>query len=156
MRKTTLCYIERDGCYLMLHRVKKQNDANHDKWIGVGGGFEPGEDAQACLLREVREETSLTLTLFRKRGVIAFHSDEWEDEEMHLFTADQWTGELIECSEGKLEWVEKERLLELPHWEGDRIFLELLRRDAPFFHLTLEYRGEALARAELDGRELTL
>ena len=156
MRKTTLCYIERDGCYLMLHRVKKQNDANHDKWIGVGGGFEPGEDAQACLLREVLEETGLTLTRYRRRGVIVFHSDEWEDEEMHLFTADQWTGELIECSEGKLEWVEKERLLELPHWEGERIFLELLRRDAPFFHLTLEYRGEALARAELDGRELTL
>ena len=156
MRKTTLCYIERDGCYLMLHRVKKKNDANHDKWIGVGGGFEPGEDAQACLLREVLEETDLTLTRYRRRGVIVFHSDEWEDEEMHLFTADQWTGELIECSEGKLEWVEKERLLELPHWEGDRIFLELLRWDAPFFHLTLEYRGEALARAELDGRELTL
>ena len=156
MRKTTLCYIERDGCYLMLHRVKKQNDANHDKWIGVGGGFEPGEDAQACLLREVREETSLTLTRFRKRGVITFHSDEWEDEEMHLFTADQWTGELGECSEGNLEWVEKARLLELPHWEGDRIFLELLRQDAPFFRLTLEYRGEALSRAELDGRELPL
>ena len=156
MRKTTLCYIERDGCYLMLHRVKKKNDANHDKWIGVGGGFEPGEDAQACLLREVREETSLTLTRFRKRGVITFHSDEWEDEEMHLFTADQWTGELGECSEGNLEWVEKARLLELPHWEGDRIFLELLRQDAPFFRLTLEYRGEALSRAELDGRELPL
>ena len=156
MRKTTLCYIERDGCYLMLHRVKKQNDANRDKWIGVGGGFEPGEDAQACLLRDVREETGLTLTRFRKRGVIAFYSDEWEDEEMHLFTADQWTGELAECSEGDLEWVERARLMELPHWEGDRIFLELLLRDAPFFQLTLEYRGEALKRAVLDGKELPL
>ena len=155
MRQTTLCYIENPrGEYLMLHRVKKKNDANHDKWIGIGGKFEDGESPEECVLREVREETGLTLTRYRYRAVIDFRSDEWEDEQMHLYTADGFTGEMIDCDEGELEWVEKSRLLELPHWEGDRIFLELLQQGAPFFKLTLEYRGEALARAVLNGKEL--
>ena len=154
MKQTTLCYIEKGGQYLMLHRVKKENDANRDKWIGIGGGLEPGETLEMCLLREVREETGLRLTRYRYRAVIDFHSDEWEDEQMHLYAADGFTGDLIDCDEGELEWVEKSRLLELPHWEGDRIFLELLQQDAPFFRLTLEYRGEALARAVLNGEEL--
>lgn len=152
MRTTTLCYIQRGEQYLMLHRTKKENDANHDKWIGIGGGLEPGESPEQCLLREVREETGLRLTAYRYRGVIDFASDSWEDEVMHLFTADGYEGEMIDCDEGELEWIHRDALMALPHWEGDRIFLELLRRDADFFRLRLEYRGEALERALLNGR----
>lgn len=154
MRSTTLCYIQRGGQYLMLHRTKKKNDANRDKWIGIGGGIKPGETPEACLLREVREETGLILTAYRYRAVIDFVSDTWEDERMHLYTADGFTGDLIECSEGDLEWVDRDRLMELPHWEGDRIFLEQLQQDASFFRLHLEYRGEELMRAVLNGKEI--
>lgn len=154
MRPTTLCYIERGDQYLMLHRTRKENDLNHDKWIGVGGGIEPGETPDECLLREVREETGLRLTRYRKRGVIDFVSDRWEDEEMHLYTADAWTGEMIECDEGDLEWIAKDRLLTLPQWAGDRIFLGLLATNAPFFRLRLEYRGEELVRAVLNGKDV--
>lgn len=154
MRKTTLCYIERGDDYLMLHRVKKENDVNHDKWVGVGGGIEPGETPDECVLREAREETGLELRGIRKRGVIDFVSDRWEDEEMHLYTCADWRGSLIDCDEGVLEWVPKARILELPHWAGDAIFLKLLAEGAPYFHLRLEYRGEELIRAALDGKEL--
>lgn len=155
MRETTLCYIERGGQYLMLHRTKKNADANHDKWIGIGGGLEPGETPEQCVLREAMEETGLTLTEYRYRGVIRFQSDVWEEEIMHLFTAADFTGEMHVCDEGDLEWIDKSRLLELTLWEGDRIFLKLLDEDAPFFHLTLEYRGETLARAILNGAALS-
>lgn len=154
MRATTLCYLERNGQYLMLHRVRKQNDPNHDKWIGVGGGIEAGESPEDCLLREVREETGLNLTSYRKRGVIDFISDAWEDEVMHLYTAECWTGNMIECDEGILEWVDKDRVADLPLWEGDRVFLGLIARDAPYFHLRLEYLGEKLSRAVLNGKEI--
>ena len=154
MRATTLCYIERDGQYLMLHRVKKENDANHDKWIGIGGGIEPGETPEQGLLREVKEETGLTLSEYRYRGVIDFFSDRWEDEVMHLFTATGFDGELIECDEGVPEWIPIDRLMALPQWEGDRIFLNLLQQDAPFFRLRLEYRGETLIRAVLNDKEI--
>ena len=156
MRKTTLCYMERSEKYLMLHRIRKENDPNSDNWIGVGGGIEPGETPEDCLLREVCEETGLHLTGSRKRAVIDFVSDAWEDEVMHLYTADAWTGELIDCDEGVLEWVDKEQVPALPLWEGDRIFLRLLAADAPFFRLRLEYRGEKLARAVLDGKEIEI
>ena len=126
MKNTSLCYIERDGCYLMLHRTKKVNDENHDKWIGVGGKFEEGESPEECMLREVQEDTGLTLTAWRYRGIVTFVSDEWGGEYMHLFTADGYTGQLKSCDEGELEWVEKRRLLSLPIWEGDKIFLRLL------------------------------
>lgn len=154
MRETTLCYIEKDGRYLMLHRIKKKNDANHDKWIGIGGGVEAGESIEQCLLRETKEETGLTLLSYRYRAIIDFRSDRWEDETMHLFTADRFEGEIIDCDEGALEWIAIDDLLSLPQWEGDRIFLNLLRQDAPFFHLQLQYCGEALARAVLNGKEL--
>lgn len=148
---TTLCYIEKEGKYLMLHRVKKENDANKDKWIGVGGHFESGESPEDCLLREVREETGLTLTSWKFRGLVTFVSDQWDTEYMCLYTADGFNGEMIPCSEGTLEWVEKTKVAELPVWEGDKIFLQLLAQDGPFFSLKLRYEGERLAEAVLDG-----
>ena len=154
MKNTSLCYIERDGCYLMLHRTKKVNDENHDKWIGVGGKFEEGESPEECMLREVREETGLTLTAWRYRGIVTFVSDEWGGEYMHLFTADGFTGQIKSCDEGELEWVEKRRLLSLPIWEGDKIFFRLLAAERPFFSLKLRYEGDALVEKALDGRPL--
>ena len=152
---STLCYIENDrGEYLMLHRVKKEHDANRDKWIGIGGKFEPGESPEECVVREAREETGLQLTDYRYRGLVTFVSDQWETEYMHLFTAHGWTGEVRECDEGTLEWIGKDDLAALPQWAGDRIFLRLLREDAPFFSLKLRYEGEELAYAALDGREM--
>ena len=155
MKNTTLCYIENErGDYLMLHRVKKENDCNRDKWIGVGGKFEDGESPEECVLRETLEETGLTLTDWRYRGIVTFVSDRWETEYMHLFTATGWTGRLHECDEGVLEWVSREQFLRLPQWEGDRIFLRLIEEDAPFFSLKLRYEGEHLAYAALNGKEL--
>lgn len=151
---STLIYIERDGKYLMLHRTKKENDLNHDKWIGVGGKFEYGEAPEDCALRETKEETGLTLTRWRYRGVVTFLSDVYETEYMHLFTADAWTGELKTCDEGELEWIEKERLLSLKLWEGDKLFLRLLDSDEPFFSLKLRYEGERLTLARLNGKPL--
>lgn len=151
MRNTTLCYIHNDrGQTLLLHRVKKENDLNHDKWIGVGGGFEDKESPQECLIREVLEETGLTLTSYRYRGIVTFVSDEWETEYMHLFTADGFTGELIRCDEGDLEWVDDDRVLSLPTWEGDRLFLERLWQDTPFFSMKLQYAGDTLVYASVD------
>ena len=155
MKNTTLCYIENErGDYLMLHRVKKENDCNRDKWIGVGGKFEDGESPEECVLRETLEETGLTLTDWRYRGIVTFVSDRWETEYMHLFTATGWTGRLHECDEGVLEWVSREQFRGLPQWEGDRIFLRLIEEDAPFFSLMLRYEGEHLAYAALNGKEL--
>ena len=156
MKNTSLCYIERDGCYLMLHRTKKVNDENHDKWIGVGGKFEEGESPEECMLREVQEETGLTLTAWRYRGIVTFVSDEWGGEYMHLFTADGYTGLIKSCDEGELEWVEKQRLLSLPIWEGDKIFLRLLDSEQPFFSLKLRYQGERLVAAALNGKAMEL
>ena len=156
MKNTSLCYIERDGCYLMLHRTKKVNDENHDKWIGVGGKFEEGESPEECMLREVREETGLTLTAWRYRGIVTFVSDEWGGEYMHLFTADGYTGALRDCDEGVLEWIDRDRLSELTLWEGDKIFLDLLRRDTPFFSLKLRYDGDTLLEAVLDGKPMQI
>lgn len=152
---TTLCYLERNGEYLMLHRVKKEHDLNHDKWIGIGGKFEDRESPEECLLRECREETGLTLTDYRYRGIVTFVSNEWPTEYMHLFTAAGWTGEQAVCSEGDLEWVRKQDLGKLPLWEGDRIFLRLLDENAPFFSLKLQYERETLVLAMLNGKKVT-
>lgn len=152
MLYSTLCYIEKDGKYLMLHRVKKENDANHDKWIGIGGKFEDGESPEECVLREAFEETGLTLTDYRYRGIVTFVSDKWQTEYMHLFTATGFSGEIKDCDEGVLEWIEKERLAALPQWAGDKIFLRLLNTDEPFFSLKLRYCGEELVFAALNGK----
>ena len=155
MRNTTLCYVH-NGCgqTLLIHRIKKENDLNHDKWIGVGGKFEDKESPEECLIREVKEETGLTLTSYRYRGVVTFVSDVWETEYMHLFTADGFTGKLSRCDEGVLEWVDDDKVADLPTWEGDRIFLRLLDEDAPFFSLKLVYTGEALTYAALNGKKI--
>ena len=157
MSLTTLCYIENDDHYLMMHRIKKKNDVNKDKWIGIGGHFERSESPEECLLREVKEETGLTLLSWRFRGLVTFISDEWETEYMCLYTADSFSGELIkscECKEGELTWVSKSRICELELWEGDKIFLELINEDVPFFSLKLSYEGDKLIEAVLDGKPL--
>ena len=152
---TTLCYIEQDGKYLMMHRVKKENDINKDKWIGVGGHFEADESPEECLLREVTEETGLTLESWKLRGIITFISDRWQTEYMFLYTADRFSGTVTECNEGTLEWVQKEDVYDLPIWEGDKIFFRLLKTRQEFFSLKLRYEGEMLTEAVLDGREVS-
>lgn len=150
-KMTTLCYLERGDRYLMLHRTKKENDENRDKWIGVGGKFEDGESPEDCVKREVLEETGLTLTSYRYRGIVTFVSDVYPCEYMHLFTADGWTGEEKVCDEGELAWISKRDFMKLPMWEGDRIFLDLLDQNAPFFSLKLVYHGEKLVKTVLNG-----
>lgn len=151
MLNTTLCYIEQDGKYLMLHRVKKKNDMNHDKWIGIGGKLETGESPFDCARREITEETGLTALSLKYRGVITFVSDDYGTEYMHLFHTKDFEGEIKEvCDEGNLEWIEKERLRSLPLWEGDKIFLDLLDKSVPFFSLKLCYRMETLTSHTLE------
>ena len=154
MHNSTLCYVIRGDQVLMLHRVKKKNDVNKDKWIGIGGKFEAEESPDECLLRECREETGLRLTSWQCRGVVTFLQEGGEGEYMYLFTAEEFEGNLHDCPEGDLQWVRREFLYRLPMWEGDRIFLDLLWRNAPFFLLTLRYRGEVLTQAVLNGEEI--
>ena len=151
---STLIYVERGDEYLMLHRTKKENDLNRDKWIGIGGKFEENESPEDCMLREAREETGLTLTSWRYRGIVTFLSDRWETEYMHLFTADGYSGTLRQCDEGDLAWIKKSELLKLKLWEGDKIFLRLLASDEPFFSLKLKYEGDTLVLAVLNGKRL--
>ena len=156
MIPTTLCYIENDDSYLMLHRIAKKVDINKDKWIGVGGKFEDKESPEECLLREVKEETGLTLTSYQLRGIVTFVSDRWVTEYMFLYTADGYEGEMSKCNEGTLEWVPKKDLFRLNLWEGDKIFLKLIADNAPFFSLKLSYKGDDLVYAALDGKQIIL
>ncbi len=151
---TTLCYIEKNGKYLMLHRTKKKNDPSHDLWIGPGGHLENCESPDECVVREVKEETGLTLTTFRLRGIVSFSEGDW-CEYMFLYSAYEFEGELIECSEGELLWVDKDKALnELPLWEGDKIFLRLMQQDHPCFSLKLRYEHKKLISAILDGKTI--
>ncbi|MBQ7821487.1 MAG: 8-oxo-dGTP diphosphatase [Clostridia bacterium] len=154
MKISSLCYIERDNKYLMLHRVSKENDENAGKWIGIGGKFEEGESPEDCVCREVLEETGLTLTSYRYRGIVTFISNVWGTEYMHLFTSDAYTGEIKDCDEGVLEWIDKKKLSQLTLWEGDRIFLQLIDSDRPFFSLKLCYTDDTLTSAVLDGKTI--
>lgn len=145
MKNTSLCYIEKDGAYLMIHRIKKRNDENYDKWIGVGGKFEAGESPFDCARREIKEECGVSPKNLRYRGIVTFVSDEYGTEYMHLFTADGYEGEIdYNCDEGVLEWVKKEKIPSLPIWEGDKIFFDLLDSEERFFSLKLEYKKEKL------------
>ena len=151
MKNTTLCYIEKDGAYLMIHRVKKKNDENKDKWIGIGGKFEPGESPFDCVRREVLEETGLSVPSLKYRGIITFVSNEYGTEYMHLFSADVFEGQIkSDCDEGNLEWIDKQKLFSLPMWEGDRIFLELLDKENRFFSLKLVYDKDRLIDHKLE------
>ncbi len=154
---TTLCYLEQNGCYLMLHRTKKEKDINKDKWIGIGGHLEEGESPEECLVREMREETGVTPVSPKLCGIITFVSDRYGTEYMFLYSAKSYQGELSsDCSEGDLQWVEKDRISSLPLWEGDKIFLRLMSENHPFFSLKLSYQGDNLVYAALDGEELKL
>ncbi len=157
MKNTTLCYLYRDDEVLLLHRTKKKDDLNEGLWIGIGGHFEENESPEECALREVKEETGLTMTDYRYRGVVTFVSDRYEGEYMHLFTATKTEGTLNgNCDEGELQWIKRELFDELPQWEGDKIFLKLLDDNAPFFSLKLEYAGDRLTRAILNGEPLKI
>ena len=154
MKNTTLCYLEQDGSWLLLHRNKKKNDPNHDKWIGIGGKFEENESPDDCVRREFREETGLELTKYRYCGIVTFVSDCWEGEYMHLFHATGFTGTPKECDEGELAWIGKHALAALQQWEGDRIFLQLMDEHVPFFSLKLVYAGDTLTEAVLNGERI--
>ncbi len=154
MQNTTLCHIEKDGKYLMLHRTKKENDLNQDKWVGIGGKLEDKESPEECNAREVLEETGLTLKSSRYCGIVTFVSDKWETEYMHLFHSSDFEGNLCECDEGELCWVEISEIYNLPIWQGDKIFLKLIEQKVPFFLLKLEYTGDTLIKAILNGEEI--
>lgn len=150
---TTLCYLEKDGKYLMMHRIKKAQDVNQGKWIGIGGHFEAGESPEECLQREVLEETGLQLLSWKFRGIVTFTSDEHPTEYMCLYTSKEFTGTLLEnCQEGVLEWVDKKEVLQRKLWEGDKVFLELLTQEVPFFSLKLSYKNDKLVECVLDGK----
>ena len=153
---SSIIYIEKDEKYLMLHRTRKENDTNKDKWIGVGGKFEDGETPEECARREAYEETGLSLSNLFYRGIVTFTSDKYPSEQMHLFKSTAFTGKIKDCDEGELDWIEKEKLLSLPIWEGDKIFLRLLDKDIPFFSLKLTYTGNTLTDAILNEQKLPL
>lgn len=144
MKLTTLCYIEQNNKYLMLYRNKKKNDINKGKWIGVGGHFKTGESPEDCLLREVKEETGLVIKSCRLRGIITFVYNDNEAEYMFLYTCDKFSGDIIQCDEGVLKWIDKSEIKNLSLWEGDKIFLDLLDRDTPMFSLKLVYNNDDL------------
>ncbi len=146
---STLCYIEKDGKYLMLHRTKKKDDINKDKWLGIGGKFEDGESPEECIIREVKEETGLTLNSYKLRCIVTYVSTNWETEYMYVFTSDDFIGKLIECNEGDLQWIEKDKITELKTWEGDKIFVEKIKNNDSFFTIKFNYDGEKLIKYDL-------
>lgn len=146
---STICYIEKEGKYLMLHRTKKQQDMNKEKWLGVGGKFEEKESPEECMIREVKEETGLTIKEYKLRGILTFTSTSYETEYIYVFTSNNFEGTLIECEEGDLQWVEKEKIRDLNLWEGDLLFIEKIQKENPFFSMKLEYDGDKLLSYEV-------
>ena len=146
---STLCYIEKDGKYLMLHRTKKKNDINKDKWLGIGGKFEDRESPEECIIREVKEETGLTLNTYKLRCIVTYVSKKWETEYMYVFTSNDYTGKLIECNEGDLQWIEKDKVTELNTWEGDKIFVDEIQNNNKFFTIKFNYDGDRLIKYDL-------
>lgn len=146
---STLCYIEKDGKYLMLHRTKKKNDINKDKWLGIGGKFEEGESPEECMIREVKEETGLMLKNYQLRCIVTYVSTTWETEYMYVFTSNEFEGNLIPCDEGDLQWIDKDKIMELNTWEGDKIFVEKIQKDNSFFTVKFQYDGEKLVEYNL-------
>ena len=146
---STLCYIEKDGKYLMLHRTKKKNDINKDKWLGIGGKFEEGESPEECMIREVKEETGLMLKNYQLRCIVTYVSTTWETEYMYVFTSNEFEGNLIPCDEGDLQWIDKDKIMELNTWEGDKIFVEKIQKDNSFFTVKFQYDGEKLVEYDL-------
>lgn len=147
---STLCYIEKDGKYLMLHRTKKENDINKDKWLGIGGKFEKNESPEECIIREVKEETGLILKSFRLRCIATYISTTWETEYMCVFTSNDFEGELIECNEGDLEWIDKNEIINLNTWEGDKIFTDKIENNDDFFTVKFEYDGDKLIKYDVN------
>lgn len=146
---STLCYIEKDEKYLMLHRTKKKNDINKDKWLGIGGKFEEGESPEECMIREVKEETGLMLKNYQLRCIVTYVSTTWETEYMYVFTSNEFEGNLIPCDEGDLQWIDKDKITELNTWEGDKIFVEKIQNDNSFFTVKFQYDGEKLVEYDL-------
>ena len=157
MVNTSLCYIEKDNCYLMLHRTKKENDYNKDKWIGIGGKFEPGESPEDCAVREIWEETGLEVAPEELEycGIVTFvdtTNPEAYTEFMHIFRARKFSGALnTNCPEGDLEWVPVSKLKELPHWQADEIFYDFLAQNHEFFSLKCIYKNNVLVQTYLAG-----
>lgn len=147
---STVCYIEKDGKYLMLHRTKKENDINKDKWIGIGGKFEANESPEECVIREVLEETGLNLNSCKLKCIVTYVSTNWETEYMYVFTSNNFSGDLIECNEGDLQWIEKDKVINLNTWEGDKIFLNKIQKDNTFFTVKFNYDGDKLIKYSLE------
>lgn len=146
---STLCYIEKDGKYLMLHRTKKKNDISKDKWLGIGGKFKEGESPEECIVRETKEETGLSLKSYKLRCIVTYVSTTWETEYMYVFTSNEFEGDVIECNEGDLQWIDKNEVTNLNTWEGDKIFIEKIQNDNNFFTVKFEYDEEKLVKYDL-------